>query len=66
MYPIRHDAVDYLNLDTKPTVHYYTPFGSDHGKLVFLSRRPMSKRLLEKIRRMIEAMRKWPSFPAKR
>ena len=55
MYPIRNDIADYLNLDTKPTVHYYMPFGSDHGKLVFLSRRPMSKQLLEKIRRVIEA-----------
>ena len=64
--PVRPDAADCLNLDTKPTVHYYMPFGSDHGKLVFLSKRPMSKQLLEKLRRVIEAMRKGPSFPAKR
>ena len=63
MYPIRHDAVDYLNLDTKPTVHYYMPFGGDSGRVVFLSTRPMPKQVLEKIKRVIEAHEKRPAAP---
>ena len=55
MYPIRHDAVDYLNLDTKPTVHYYMPFGGDSGRVVILATRPITKRALEKAREAIEA-----------
>ena len=27
---VRSDAADYLNLGTKPTIHYYIPFGGDH------------------------------------
>ena len=63
MYPIRHDAVDYLNLDTKPTVHYYMPFGGDSGRVVFLSTRPMPKQVLEKIKRVIEAHEKRAVVP---
>ena len=54
MYPIRHDAVDYLNLDTKPTVHYYMPFGGDSGRVVVLSTCPITKRALEKAKEAIE------------
>ena len=63
MYPIRRDAADYLNLDCKPTIHYYMPFGREHGSVVIMSRRRLTKEVQEKIRRLIATSGKESEAP---
>ena len=63
VYPIRRDAADYLNLDCKPTIHYYMPFGREHGSVVIMSRRRLTKEVQEKIRRLIATSGKESEAP---
>ena len=62
-YPIRRDAADYLNLDCKPTIHYYMPFGRKHGSVVIMSKRRLTKEVQEKIHRLIATSGKESEAP---
>ena len=62
-YPIRRDAADYLNLDCKPTIHYCMPFGREHGSVVIMSKRRLTKEVQEKIRRLIATSGKESEAP---
>ena len=49
LYAIRRDAASFLGLDAKPTMNYYMPPDRKHGSAVLLSKRRITRRVLEQI-----------------